>query len=179
MKDRIPTYAGRVTLTPVTGQNNTYTLTMADSPTEAGTPLNKTTLLSDATAAAVNSATGTTPDTPSEALNLLATAIGGLADSAKVATGSYTGDGTYGTSNRTTISFPFTPKLVFIQNSTEQALGLPYVWGSSFLIAVSRTTTLTANNASTSNNTLSFYNNSSYDAQLNKTSVVYNWVAIG
>lgn len=178
MKDRIPTYAGRVTLIPVTGQTNTYTLAMADSPTEAGTPLNKATLLSDATAAAVNSATGTTPDTPSDALNLLAVTLGGLSGSAKIETGSYTGDGTTGSSNRTTITFSFEPKLVFIQDASEQALGLPYVWGSAYMIVITRTTTLTAATASVSGNTLRFYGNSP-ENQLNKSSIVYNWVAIG
>ena len=39
--DRIPTYPGRVTMTPVTGQTNTYDLARADSPIEEGTPINK------------------------------------------------------------------------------------------------------------------------------------------
>lgn len=38
--DRVPTYPGRVVLTPVTGQTNTYDLTRADDPVVAGTPLN-------------------------------------------------------------------------------------------------------------------------------------------
>ncbi len=178
MKDRVSTYAGRVTLTPVSGQTNTYTLAMADQPTEAGTPLNKANLLSDSSASAINAATGSTPDTPSEALNLLATTLGGLAGSAKIETGDYTGNGTTGSSNRTTITFSFTPKLVFIQDASEQALGLPYVWGSAYLLVVTRTTTLTAATASVSGNTLRFYGNSA-ENQLNKSSVVYNWVAIG
>lgn len=53
MKDRVSTYPGRVTLTPVSGQANTYDLVRADSPTEQGTPLNKANLLTDATAAAL------------------------------------------------------------------------------------------------------------------------------
>ena len=47
MQNRIPTYPGRVTLTPVAGQTNTYDLVRADQPTQDGTPLNKATLLSD------------------------------------------------------------------------------------------------------------------------------------
>ena len=39
--DRIPTYPGRVKLTPVSGQTNTYDLVRADQPIEAGTPINK------------------------------------------------------------------------------------------------------------------------------------------
>ena len=42
VKDRIPTYPGRVQLTPVDGQANTFDIVRADSPTEAGTPINKT-----------------------------------------------------------------------------------------------------------------------------------------
>lgn len=53
MKDRVPTYPGRVTMTPVAGQANTYDLQMADQPTEPGTPLNKANLLTDETAAAL------------------------------------------------------------------------------------------------------------------------------
>ncbi len=39
--DRVPTYPGRVKLTPVSGQTNTYDLVRADSPTQEGTPINK------------------------------------------------------------------------------------------------------------------------------------------
>lgn len=49
MKDRVPRYPGRVTLTPVEGQANTYDMVRADEPTEAGTPLNTASLLSAAT----------------------------------------------------------------------------------------------------------------------------------
>ena len=39
--DRIPTYPGRVKLTPVSGQTNTYDLVRADQPIEEGTHINK------------------------------------------------------------------------------------------------------------------------------------------
>ena len=51
MKDRVPLYPGRVKLAPVAGQENTYDMTRADQPTQAGDPLNKATLWSDVTAA--------------------------------------------------------------------------------------------------------------------------------
>lgn len=51
MKDRVPTYPGRVKLTPVSGQENTYDMERADEPTQEGTPLNKSTFLKDTTAA--------------------------------------------------------------------------------------------------------------------------------
>lgn len=49
MTDRIPTYPGRVTLTPVSGQANAFDMVMADVPTTAGTPPTKANLLADAT----------------------------------------------------------------------------------------------------------------------------------
>lgn len=41
VKDRIPTYPGRVKLTPVVGETDTYDMVRADSPIEPGTPINK------------------------------------------------------------------------------------------------------------------------------------------
>lgn len=51
MKDRVPLYPGRVKLTPVAGQENVYDMIRADQPMQEGTPLNKKSLLKDATAA--------------------------------------------------------------------------------------------------------------------------------
>ena len=62
MQDRVPLYPGRVTLTPVSGQANTYDLTRADQPTQEGTPLNKASLLKDATAARLGLGTSAVPD---------------------------------------------------------------------------------------------------------------------
>ena len=39
--DRVPTYPGRVKLTPVSGQTNVYDMVREDSPVTEGTPLNK------------------------------------------------------------------------------------------------------------------------------------------
>ena len=50
MKDRVPTYPGRVILNPVAGQENTYDIVRADEPQQEGTPLNNATLLDDVTA---------------------------------------------------------------------------------------------------------------------------------
>jgi hypothetical protein len=53
MKDRIPKdadHAGRVKLTDIeTGASKTYKMTLADEPTDPGTPLNKATFLTDET----------------------------------------------------------------------------------------------------------------------------------
>ena len=41
--DRVPSYPGRIILTPVPGKTNTYEMARADEPTEEGTPLDKAT----------------------------------------------------------------------------------------------------------------------------------------
>lgn len=62
MQDRVPLYPGRVKMTPVAGQTNTFDMVRADDPTQEGTPLNKATLLKDATAALYGFGTGAVPD---------------------------------------------------------------------------------------------------------------------
>lgn len=62
MQDRVPLYPGRVKMIPVAGQANTYDMARADDPTQEGTPLNKATLLKDATAALYGLGTGAVPD---------------------------------------------------------------------------------------------------------------------
>ena len=62
MQDRVSLYPGRVKLEPVAGQSNLYDLTRADQPTQEGTPLNKASLLKDATAALLGLGTDAVPD---------------------------------------------------------------------------------------------------------------------
>lgn len=62
MQDRVSLYPGRVTLTPVSGQANTYDLARADSPTQEGTPLSKANLLKDTTAALFGLGSAAVPD---------------------------------------------------------------------------------------------------------------------
>lgn len=62
MLDRISLHPGRVTLTPVAGEANTYDLVRADEPTQTGTPLNKASLLKDTTAALYDLTASAVPD---------------------------------------------------------------------------------------------------------------------
>ena len=62
MKDRVPLYPGRVKMVPVAGQENVYDMTRADQPTQQGDPLNKATLLKDATAALFGLGADSVPD---------------------------------------------------------------------------------------------------------------------
>lgn len=77
MKDRVPTYPGRVKLKPVSGQANTYDMVRADEPTQEGTPLNKASLLKDSTAELFGLDVEALPD---DVLNILsnATLLNGL-----------------------------------------------------------------------------------------------------
>lgn len=62
MQDRVSLYPGRVTLTPVAGQANTYDMVRADQPTQEGTPLSKANLLSDTVAASYGEGTEAVPN---------------------------------------------------------------------------------------------------------------------
>ena len=62
MQDRVSLHPGRVKLVPVAGQENTYDMVRADSPTQEGTPLNKDSLLKDATAALYGLGADAVPD---------------------------------------------------------------------------------------------------------------------
>lgn len=62
MRDRVPRYPGRVKLTPVSGQANVYDMTRADSPTQEGDPINKSTFLKDSTAALFGLGSDAVPD---------------------------------------------------------------------------------------------------------------------
>lgn len=62
MENRQPTYPGRVKMTPVEGQENIYDMERADEPTVEGTPLNKATLLQDATCALLDLPNTAVPD---------------------------------------------------------------------------------------------------------------------
>lgn len=111
MNDRVSTHAGRIKLRPVGGGSTTwltYDMEMADEPTVIGTPLNKANLLSDTTANAIDDRYDTLPTTPNEALALLANGA------ARMEVQTYTGTGTYGSSNKNTLTFTHEPKLVLI-----------------------------------------------------------------
>ena len=69
MRDRIPKYAGRVKLIPVSNQPNTYDMQRADEPLQEGTPLNRNTLLSDQTVEEFGLSLDATPDDAMRFLN--------------------------------------------------------------------------------------------------------------
>lgn len=76
MQDRVSLHPGRVKMTPVAGQANTYDMTRADQPTQAGTQLNKSSLLTDATAAMLDLGADAVPDDALKLLSRLHTHLG-------------------------------------------------------------------------------------------------------
>ena len=123
------------------------------------------------------------------------TALGQLGNKAQIATGSYTGTGTYGSANPNSLTFGFEPKLVIVwlayQSSDNYGL-MPAsnsrAWDSSFIYTKGQCRTqIYYNNTSYPNelsvvgNTFSWYttsNNASH-GQLNQSGVTYEYFAIG
>lgn len=96
--------------------------------TTRGTDLNKTNLLTDALCSALGLSTTATPTQAMDKLRqLVATAQYGVDNGPKVEIGSYTGTGTYGENNPTSIVFGFAPRVVFMFDAD----GIPITWYSS------------------------------------------------
>lgn len=105
----------------------------------------------------------------------------------RAATGRYTGTGTYGSANPNQITFPFTPKLVFLMANNGLGQHTVFLWGfmgatvynnsrhyDHFYVNPSGTS-----GASFSGNTLSWYSQNSAVDQLNDEDTAYMWFAIG
>lgn len=128
MKDRVPLYPGRVKLTPVAGQENVYDMVRADQPTQEGTPLNKDSLLKDATAALFQLGADAVPDEVLKILSKAALVSGDSGDlvlpngnsvrNLKYVNGGYTGTGT----SNLTIPTGFTPLFCLIEINTLASL---------------------------------------------------------
>lgn len=115
---------------------------------------------------------------------------------AKIATGSYTGTGTYGSSNPNSLTFDFEPKLILIPLHTgSDSYGL---WYQSLVPKDNYYTIIPFSNVPTeytrgagfgvtssdvfgkkAGNTLYWYNTSSAYNQFNAAATDYYWVAIG
>lgn len=182
MQDRVSLYPGRVKLEPVAGQANTYDLTRADQPTQEGTPLNKATLLSDATAASIKALLASQtedPATPNDALNILTQAVEAVttvaAGKCSMDTSTYTGTGTGGASGPTTLIFPKRPALIAV-------MGEDFLMLLNDQISEGRAPTIITNNGarwgrveiSWQGNTLRYYDTDGYPGrQGNNKNVVY------
>lgn len=192
MQDRVPLYPGRVTLTPVSGQANTFDLVRADQPTQEGTPLNKASLLNDATAALYGLPNTAVPDDVlSKIKTLIDSANANANTKARIDTGSYTGTGTYGSSNPNSLTFDFEPKLIVIKNTSSNVVRsyfMVFVRPCPFALIVRARATKSGGDACYGNtvyvtwsgNTVSWYSESSSEWQGNYSSTeTYYYIAIG
>lgn len=156
MQDRQPKYPGRVRLKDVeSGVEKLYDLTMADDPSEEGTPPTKRFLLDDLTASSFGLGSEAVVNT---VLGILSKAViskdGGIhfttvtgetianVGNCIVYSTTYVGTGKNGESsgNRNSLKFPYTPKLVFFwkeKESSQYASDVFGVFGIDSLVSAS------------------------------------------
>lgn len=145
MQDRVPLYPGRVKLVPVAGQENTYDMVRADRPTQEGTPLNKDSLLKDATAALFGLGADAVPD---DVLALLKTLVDNAQTSAdgkaKIEFGSvivpYSNISTDDVS--VTLTFSSLPKVIFMSARLQSYVPSSIVYPATVAISATGTQTL-------------------------------------
>lgn len=106
MKDRIPTpgQEGRVQIEYEDGTKLIVKISMADNPTEQGTPFATATMLTDETAALFGLDGSAVPNDAFRALD----------KRAKIQIGSYVGTGVAGADNPNVLTFEFEPKMLFV-----------------------------------------------------------------
>ena len=201
MKDRVPTYPGRVKLIPVAGQANTYDIVRADEPQQEGTPLNKSTLLSDTTKSALGltQSDPTVNDALAKIKNLIDAANYYTDSKAQIEAGHYSGTGTYGENNPNSLSFDFAPKVLIVfrcSTSTSDSSGqfiMANAWSNYFIQVTSlMTTSFTAGRGfganfnvppygkkSSDGKTISWYQADGANYQLNESGIEYGYLAIG
>lgn len=99
-------------------------------------------------------------------------------NSVKIATGSYTGTGTYGASNPNSLTFDFIPKFLIIANNNRFQEYMICVYGTSNGIVTYSTNYL--NYLSWNTNSISWYANShASEYQFNDSDYTYYYVAFG
>lgn len=184
MKDRIPTYAGRIRLTPVENQPNVYDTERADEPIQEGTPLNSQNLLSDETAELLGFSQDSTPNDAFVAL------LEKINNGSKIQTGSYVGTG----EATKTLMFDFTPKIIVIsRNGISYDFGGPkeagyigvftagsdwqYIWAGSS--TVYKTEAKFADQSIILKGNGDTLNGTAARASFNQQDITYSYVAIG
>ena len=179
MQDRVSTYPGRITLTPVTGESNTYDWARADDPSVVGTPLNKATFLPDDVASAIATLTGETINLPADALSALCTALDtvGLTRNAKISYGSWTGTGS-GSSK--SFTFSWTPYIVIATKTGNAFVGSNSSTSDAFLWINGQTSTGPRTFTLSGKQLTWKYTNSTYQHQenLNESGVAYSIIGV-
>lgn len=101
---------------------------------------------------------------------------GNVIPTVKIATGSYTGTGTYGADNPNTLTLPFEPKVLIVSAMMDAQTGhTAWIYGDSSGAVNSSYAVI----LSWDNNTVSWYSPNSASYQLNGNALSYQYVAIG
>ena len=100
----------------------------------------------------------------------------------KIATGEYTGTGTYGSANPNTLTFDFEPKLVIILCDDYRMIGSflgIYIHGTNYMTSGLGTYSSNgANPVSTNGMSISWYGDDA-DRQFNRSNTIYKYIALG
>lgn len=96
----------------------------------------------------------------------------------KIASGSYTGNGKY-SNTYTSLTFPFPPKLLIVQDSMSSAYRMVYPVGAARAQTYSSGDSFYWVTVTVSGNTIQWKNTSAAEYQLNGSSSTYYWVALG
>lgn len=152
-----------------------------------GTRLSKANLLTDATATAMGLTAAATPDQALDKLRQIASAAQASAvESAKIATGSYTGTGKSGSSNQVSLLFNFSPNLVLVGESLASSLcvfmrpikGHAFYDSGKDYMSDQYTATLTTEWGTNKVSWHTATNNNGASVQFNKYEATYWYVAI-
>lgn len=106
-----------------------------------------------------------------------------LGSMVKIASGTYTGAGTYGSGNKNTLTFDFAPKIVLIAANTTSCGGA----GTILIRGQTKSAGLGANyndyslklTVAWNDKTLSWYSSDTADRQLNTSGTTYHYIALG
>lgn len=113
---------------------------------------------------------------------------GQLGDKVRIATGSYTGTGTYGSSHPNTLTFAFEPKVFAIYKADNYANHIFIVPVSESLTSLYTTTpSMSAVNSTYmilsqffhDSKTLKWYSTDNFEYQCNRSGTIYSYIAIG
>lgn len=128
MQDRIPVNPGRVLISPENGSAYYATMTRADNPTQEGDPLNKNTLLKDATATLFGLGADAVPDDVFGVLSRFQSGMGNEYVWAKTKLTANAGAGTMYTNHKFTwYTTSYGNYDVYYANSLEDALNQNFV----------------------------------------------------
>lgn len=97
----------------------------------------------------------------------------------RIETGSYVGTGTYNSASPNTLTFGFVPQLVFIFMSPSPRIAVAANGQSVFRSDSSETSSIGYTDVKWDGNSMSWYNRTNADEQLNKNGETYHYIAIG